>query len=472
MSDWQTLHDLAGKRVTLLGLGVHGGGVGVARFLAEHGAIVTVTDAKPAEALQGSVDELAGLDIRFVLGGHDERDFTRAGADMVVRNPSVPRRARLLELARAEGVPVEMEMSLFLRLAPGPVIGVTGTKGKTTTSNLLALMMQHWQPQTRVAGNMGISALALIDELDAETATVLELSSWQVEGMDEHALSPHIAVLTNVSPDHLNTYDNFEAYAEIKRRIGAHQTPDDFLVVNADDREARKAIIDAPGRVVPFGRRVNGGIGMTINGRQLEWRFDDCTAKFDVPASTFALAGEHQVSNVAAAAAAALLMGAPPASIEAGIVAFEGVPNRGELVAEIDGVLYVNDTAATAPAAAIAAMERFAGQRIHLLTGGANKSLDLEPLAEAIRRHAASIVLIDGSATPVLQQLLAGIEQPVSGPFRAMEPAVEAARASAQRGDVVLLSPGVASFGIFTDEFDRGEQFRGAVEQLAREAVR
>jgi UDP-N-acetylmuramoylalanine--D-glutamate ligase len=471
MSDRLALKDLAGKRVTLLGLGAHGGGVGVARFLAEHGAIVTVTDAKPADALQASIDQLAGLDIRFVLGGHDERDFSRAGADMVVRNPSVPRRAALLERAREDGVPVEMEMSLFLRMAPGPVIGVTGTKGKTTTSNLLTLMLQHWSPQTRVAGNMGISALALIDELDDATATVLELSSWQLEGMDEHELSPHIAVLTNISPDHLNTYESFEAYAETKRRIGVHQTPDDFLVVNADDREARKAMIDATGRVVPFGRRVNGGAGMTINGRQLEWRFEDQTAKFDVPSSSFALAGEHQVSNVAAAATAALLMGAPPESIDAGIVAFEGVPNRGELVAEIDGVLYVNDTAATAPAAAIAAMERFSGQRIHILTGGANKSLDLEPLAAAIREHAASIVLIDGSATPLLQQLLANVEQPIAGPFRAMEPAVEAARASAQRGDVVLLSPGVASFGIFTDEFDRGEQFRGAVERLAKEAI-
>ncbi|CAN5382109.1 UDP-N-acetylmuramoyl-L-alanine--D-glutamate ligase [soil metagenome] len=471
MSDWSTPADLAGKRVTVLGLGVHGGGIGVARFFAEQGAIVTVTDAKPADALQSSVDQLAGLDIRFVLGEHHENDFSKRGADMVIRNPSVPRRAALLERAREEGVPVEMEMSLFLRFAPGPVIGVTGTKGKTTTSNLLALMLQDWKPETRIAGNMGIPALSLLPGLDADTATVLELSSWQLEGMDEHGVSPHIAVITNVSPDHLNTYDSYEAYAETKRRIGAHQSADDFLIVNVDDREARKAMVDSPGRVVPFGRRVDGGAGMTISGRQLEWRFDGQTAKFDVPASSFALAGEHQLSNVAAAASAALVLGAPIESVQAGIIAFDGVPNRGELVAEIDGVLYVNDTAATAPAAAIAAMERFAGQRIHLITGGANKSLDLEPLAEAIIQHAASVVLIDGSATPLLQRLLAKIERPLTGPFRGMDPAVDAARSTAQRGDVVLLSPGVASFGIFTDEFDRGEQFRSAVERLAREAV-
>jgi UDP-N-acetylmuramoylalanine--D-glutamate ligase len=471
VSDRSTPADLAGKRVTVLGLGVHGGGIGVARFFAEQGAIVTVTDAKTADELQSSVDQLAGLDIRFVLGEHDEHDFSKRGADMVIRNPSVPRRAPLLERARGEGVPVEMEMSLFLRFAPGPVIGVTGTKGKTTTSNLLALMLQDWKPDTRIAGNMGIPALSLLPDLNEEIATVLELSSWQLEGMDEHAVSPHIAVITNISPDHLNTYDSYEAYAETKRRIGAHQTGDDFLIVNADDREARKAMVESPGRVVPFGRRVNGGSGMTISGRQLEWRFDGHSAKFDVPASSFALAGEHQLSNVAAAASAALMLGAPAESVQAGIVAFDGVPNRGELVAEIDGVLYVNDTAATAPAAAIAAMERFAGQRIHLITGGANKSLDLEPLAEAILQHAASVALIDGSATPLLQRLLANIERPLTGPFRGMDPAVDAARATARRGDVVLLSPGVASFGIFTDEFDRGEQFRSAVERLAKEAA-
>ncbi len=471
MSGYATPADLAGLRVTLLGLGKHGGGIGVARYFAEHGAVVTVTDAKPAEELRDSVAQLDGLPIRFVLGGHDERDFTPEGADLIVRNPSVPRRAQLLESAREAGVPVEMEMSLFLQFAPGPVIGVTGTKGKTTTSNLLALMLQAWQPQTRIAGNMGIPALALLPELDGETATVLELSSWQLEGMDEHQRSPHIAVLTNISPDHLNTYESYEAYAETKRRIGAHQSADDFLVVNADDRDARIAMLDAPGRVVPFGRRVNGGLGMTINGRRLEWRFDGASEIFDVPANSFALAGEHQMANVAAAATAALLYGAPAEAIRAGIEAFEGVPNRGELVAQIDGVLYVNDTAATAPAAAIAAMERFAGQHIHLITGGANKSLDLEPLAVAIRELTTSVTLIDGSATPVLQELLANATQVINGPFRGMEPALDAARARARGGDVVLLSPGVASFGVFTDEFDRGEQFRVAVERMAREAV-
>jgi len=466
----RTVSELAGKRVTLIGLGKHGGGVGVARYLAEQGAVVTVTDAKPAEELAESVHALDGLPVRFVLGEHDEADFTPAGADVVVRNPSVPRQAPLLELARATGVPVEMEMSLFLRHAPGPVIGITGTKGKTTTSTMLAAMLQSWKPETALAGNMGISALALLPELTADQPVVLELSSWQLEGMDEHHLSPHIAVLTNISPDHLNTYPNFDAYADTKRRIAAHQTAADFFVVNADDREARRAIGETPGRSVPFGRNVKNGVGMTVNGRTLNWRFEDQSADFSLPAGSFALAGDHQVLNVAAAATAALLQGAPPEAVEAGIAAFDGIPNRNEFIAEIEGVTFVNDTTATAPSATIVALERFAGKRIHLISGGANKALDLQPLADAIRDRAASVSLIDGSATPLLIELLGDTTVPVHGPFRGMESAVEAAASDARQGDIVLLAPGVASFGIFIDEFDRGEQFRAVVNRRVREA--
>lgn len=465
-----SIDDLRGKRVTLLGLGSHGGGVGVARFLARRGAFVTVTDIKPADALTESVAALDGLPIRFVLGGHDESDFTRAGADMVIRNPGVPRTTAMLELARREGVPVEMEMSLLFRLAPCPLIGVSGTKGKTTTSTLISLMLSAWNPDTRLAGNMGIPALELLDTIEAGTPVVLEISSWQIEALDEHGLCPHIAVLTNVSPDHLNTYAGYAEYAETKRRLARHQTPDDFLIFNADDPELRSLADSAPGRTIPFGHSVNGNQGMTVNGRTLYWRLDDEELDIILPELAFNLKGDYQVMNVAAAAAAALVAGAPLTAIEAGIAAFEGVPNRGELVAEIDGVIYVNDTAATAPAAAIAALERFVDQRIHLISGGANKALDLAPLAESIRRHVATLTLIDGSATPVLLELIGETDIPLHGPYRDMDTAVDAARSAARPGDVVLLSPGVASFGVFTDEFDRGDQFRSAVERLVERA--
>jgi UDP-N-acetylmuramoylalanine--D-glutamate ligase len=466
MSERLSVESLRGKRVTLLGLGSHGGGVGVARFLANHGAFVTVTDAKPAESLVESVAALDGLPIRFVLGGHEEWDFTKAGADLVVRNPGVPRKAAMLERARENGVPVEMEMSLLFKLAPGPMIGVSGTKGKTTTSTLLGLMLAAWKPETRIAGNMGIPALELLDLIDETTPVVLEISSWQIEALDEHQLSPHIAVLTNVSPDHLNTYSGYPEYAEIKRRLAAYQTPADMIVFNADDPELCSLADTAPGQAIPFGQSVAGRPGMTVEGRTLTWRTGDREQVITLPDLAFNLKGDYQAMNVAAAAAAALAYGAPIEAVEAGIAAFEGVPNRGELVAEIDGVIYVNDTAATAPAAAIAALERFADERVHLISGGANKALDLAPLADSIKRFASTLTLIDGSATPVLLELIGEAEFPIHGPYRDMDSALEAARSDARPGDVVLLSPGVASFGVFTDEFDRGDQFRSAVEQV------
>jgi len=346
---------------------------------------------------------------------------------------------------------------------------VSGTKGKTTTALLLGLMLSAADSRTRVAGNMGIPALELLDEIEADTPVVLEISSWQIEALDEHRLSPHIAVLTNVSPDHLNTYASFDEYAETKRRLAAHQTEADVLILNIDDFVLRDLAGSAPGKVVPFGRSVRGGQGMTVDGRRLRWTFGDQKHVFTLPEYSFNFKGDHQTMNVAAAASAALIYGVQPDAVEAGIAAFEGVPNRGEFVAEVDGVMYVNDTAATAPAASIAALERFADQRIHLISGGANKALDLAPLAESIRSRVATLTLIDGSATPVILELIGRASFPINGPFRDMATAVDAARSEARAGDVVLLSPGVASFGVFTDEFDRGDQFRLVVERIARQ---
>ncbi len=212
-----TALDLHGKRVTLLGLGTRGGGLGVARYLVRQGAEVTVTDKRPAEELAEPLAELSGLSIRYVLGNHDERDFTPGGADLIVRNPGVPRRAPLLELARAGGIPVEMEMSLFFRACPAPIIGVTGTKGKTTVSTLTGDLLRDTFPDVVVAGNMGISALDQLPRLRPDVPVVIELSSWQLESLIEHRLAPHIAVLTMIAEDHLNTYDGFADYAATKR---------------------------------------------------------------------------------------------------------------------------------------------------------------------------------------------------------------------------------------------------------------
>jgi len=455
MSDW------AGKRITVMGLGTRAGGVGVARYLAESGAIVTVTDLRSETDLADPLADLDGLDIRFVLGRHDPADFTET--DIVVRNPGVRRTNQYLAMARDAGVTIEMEMSIFLRACPAPVIGITGTKGKTTTCALCGEMLRHWRPETVVAGNMGVSAVSALSSITPETPVVLELSSWQLEGMDERQIGPRIAVITNISEDHLDTYRDFDDYAETKRSLGGHLSDDAYLVLNADDPEVAKAANPSPAHVIWFGSGSLPGPGVSVEGNALQSTITAHEGTIQIPENP-ALRGAHQHLNAAAATAAALLRGAPVDRVTAGLASFGGVANRMEIVAEIDGVLYVNDTAATAPAAAIAGLRAYADRPIHLITGGANKRLDFGPLAVEIANRAASITLLDGTATPILRWLIeAAGRNDANEPVQSMVAAVEAARRQAVPGDVVLLSPGCASFGLFRDEFDRGAQFRDAV---------
>ena len=453
------IDDVAGCRVTVMGLGTRGGGVGVARWLAERGAVVTVTDAKSPDALGSSVAALSDLPIRFILGGHEAADFT--DADLVVRNPGVPRRARTLALAREAGVPVEMEMTLFLRNCPAPVIGITGTKGKTTTATLCAAMLRQWDDRTVLAGNMGVSALGQLTNVQADTPVVLELSSWQVEGLIEHRLSPRIAVITNVAEDHLDHYDGFADYAATKRGLVRFQDENDIAILNADDSEVWKAAGETRARIVPFGRAMAPSRAAWIRNGQLVWRHGDDEQSFRRPAG-LSLSGEHGGLNALAAMAAALARGAPPAAIQQGLDRFSGIRDRMEQVAEVDGVLYINDTAATAPAATMAALSSLGGRRVHLILGGSDKKLDLQPLADAATT-AVTLHLLAGSATPSLQALLAAAGRDGLTVYDEMQTAVAEATAEATPGDVVLLSPGCASFGIFQDEFERGQRFREAV---------
>ncbi|MBA2518689.1 MAG: UDP-N-acetylmuramoyl-L-alanine--D-glutamate ligase [Chloroflexia bacterium] len=448
-----------------MGLGRYGGGAGVARYLAEAGAIVTVTDVQPQKQLTEALAELADLPIRYVLGGHDEADFLPTGADLVVRNPGVPRRAPPLELARRHGVPVEMEMTLFFRACPAPIIGVTGTKGKTTVSTLIAAMLRAGDPATVLAGNMGVSALGRLDQIGPRTPVVIELSSWQLEGLLEHRLAPAIAILTLIAEDHLNTYDGFADYAATKRGITRHQTAGDTLVVNADDAEAWWAAAAATARVFPFGLRDRGGDGVWWVDGAARVRRDGETWSLAIPDRP-ALAGSHHRRNVLAAIAAAVARGAGADAIRAGLESYRGLRDRMEVVATIAGITYINDTTATAPVAAAAGLAALARRRVHLLAGGADKQLDPEPLVAAAVTHAHAVYLFAGSATAAIDRALR--EQGVMpvGPFESMDAAVAAATLAAGPGDVVLLSPGCASFGLFQNEFDRGEQFRQAVRGL------
>jgi UDP-N-acetylmuramoylalanine--D-glutamate ligase len=502
--------DLRGKRALVMGLGVHGGGLGVARFLAGQGAHVTVTDLRGPEQLQSSLDALAGLPIEYVLGQHRDEDFQRA--DLVIRNPGVPRESRFLQIARASGAAIEMEMTLFFRLCPGPILGITGTKGKTTTTLLTAAMLREQYPDTVVAGNLRVSALEALPRITAGTPVVLELSSWQLEGLGEAKLSPQYACYLNLYPDHLDRYGSMRAYAEAKEQIFLHQRETGVAVFNSrvsaysdayTNQEYGWKFWEARGRKFWFlgipadkSEYLNPGQHFTekdglvgwdedvlrsakwsSGSDQQEWIEELICTKADV-----ILPGAHNLENIAAAAAMAKAFGIENEHIRNAIRGFTGVEHRLEFVRELDGVRYVNDTAATAPEAAIAALRSFE-RPIVLIAGGADKQLPFDELAREIVLRAKAAVLLQGTATPKLIEALqtADDRRPtiddsspssivhrlssIVGPFDDFEQAIEAAKQLAAPGDVVLLSPGCASFGMFRNEFHRGEEFRSIVNR-------
>ena len=424
-----------------MGLGVHGGGVGVARFLAERGAQVTVTDLSPAEQLTASLESLADLPITYVLGKHREEDFR--SADLVVRNPAVPRQSPYLQMATAAGVPVVMEMTLFFAECPSRnIIGVTGTKGKTTTTLLLAAMLQeHGWPHV-VAGNLRRSALETLPRIEPESWVVLELSSWQLEGLIPLQRSPHVAVITNIMPDHLDRYASYAEYARSKGRILRWQRPEDYAVLNGASPPVRPLGDEAAGRVVWF---------------DPAWEPDGWHAAY--------LYGAHNRANVAAATAAARVLGIPATAIDRAVADFPGVPHRLETIREFEGVRYINDTAATMPEAMLAALDAMDRPTV-LIAGGSDKGLDFGGVRAAVQGPGsvvAAVALLAGTATP---KVAAACGEKVIGQPGELAAALATARQVAEPGSVVLLSPGCASFGMFASEFDRGDRFRELVEAL------
>ncbi|MDP3046679.1 MAG: UDP-N-acetylmuramoyl-L-alanine--D-glutamate ligase [Chloroflexota bacterium] len=456
-----------------MGLGLHGGGLGITRWLIGQGAEVTVTDLKTADQLRPSMEALAGQPVRFVLGHHDAADF--AATDLVIRNPGVPSQSPYLKIARDHGVPVEMEMGLFFRLCPAPILAITGTKGKTTTTSLTGAIIRRSRPDAVVAGNIAggspqwhgdLPALELLPLIHADTPVVLELSSWQLEGLPSNA-APHVAAVTNVLPDHLNRYASMADYAASKALIFEHQGPADTVVLNYDNAITCGFAAKAPGKVAWFSRKcpVQGAF---LAGDEIRWQ---CRGEV-TPLASLAdvqIPGLHNLENVLAAAALAMVWGASPQDVRAAIRDFPGVPHRLEFVAQVLGVRYYDDTTATTPDATIAALEAFAGGApIVLIAGGSDKGLAFDHVAQAIAQRVKSVVLLGGAGTEKLESALrvqrAGDR--IAGRFDSLEEAVSSARGLAAPGEVVLLSPACASFGMFANEFQRGDQFKQLVKEL------
>ncbi|MCE2850100.1 MAG: UDP-N-acetylmuramoyl-L-alanine--D-glutamate ligase [Chloroflexaceae bacterium] len=463
--------ELRGKKVLVMGLGVHGGGLGVARFCAEAGADVVVTDLRTADMLADSLAALADLPITYVLGEHRLSDFTTC--DIVVQNPAVPVTSPYLVHARTAGVRIEMEMTLFFRLCAAPIIGITGTKGKTTTATLTAFLLQAWRADTVLAGNMRISALAQLARIQRDTPVVLELSSFVLEGLDAAGLSPALSAITNIHPDHLDRYSTMTAYIAAKAAIARHQDATQTVVLNAADPVLQQLALAAPSQVCWTSAEA---LPSVARAGDVWWRdhtlwVADSTGNHAIAhADDVQLAGMHMRANVAMAVALALKAGMPRALVAPTLRRFTGVEHRQEHVASSAGHTFINDTAATVPDAAMVALACMP-KPIVWIAGGADKKLTFDALAACAAQHVQQIVLLAGTATPALHAALVahGMADRIVGTFDVFADAVRAAQHVAPTPATILLSPGCASFGMFRNEFHRGEEFRAIVATLLAE---
>jgi UDP-N-acetylmuramoylalanine--D-glutamate ligase len=450
--------NLRGKRVLVMGLGLQGSGMAVARYAVQQGALVRVTDLQSPTVLAPSVQALSGLPIEFVLGQHRDEDFL--WADVVIRNPGVPRSSPYLLLAQEHGARVEMESALFFMACPGRIIGVTGTRGKTTTSCLLHEILAASGAPTVLGGNVaGVETLSLLPQITERTLVVLELSSWQLEGLAPHAISPSVAVMTNIYPDHLNTYNGMEDYAAAKANVFRHQSAQGLAIFNYDNSWTRRFGEEAPGETWFTSLELGGSFARGSSAID-PFIFTDTL-----------LAGRHNLENILLATTTARLLGVADKIIAETVRRFGSIAHRLEEVRDRHGVLYINDSASTTPVAGRVALEAFE-RPIVLVAGGNTKHLPLERWPAMIVQRCRDVALLSGSGT---DELVPAIEEevqrqdapnPLRGVFADPTEALNVAVALTRPGDILLFSPGFTSFGMFLNEFDRGDQFVRYVHDL------
>jgi UDP-N-acetylmuramoylalanine--D-glutamate ligase len=490
----------SGMKITVMGLGLNGGGLESARYLAAKGALVTVTDTKDEKALAPSIEQLeadAGIRgrIRYVLGRHETEDFSTA--DIVIKNPGV--RADSSYLAAAKRI--ETDISLFLAASPARLIAVTGSKGKSGTASALYRALAEARERglaegkASLGGNIAVSPLSFLDTLEERDDVVLELSSWQLGDLricgagKNTLLKPRCAIITSIMRDHQDRYSGMEDYVNDKREIYRRQDKTDLTVTPADDEWGKSFLRESPGRVLPFSEsplpETTAGGWVSGSGPGFVRLYPGAEPILAVPADP-AVPGRSQKKNLLAAALVLLDLGFPAAFVRESLGSFPGIEHRLELFHEMAGIRFYNDSAATIPEAAAAAVEALSenGERpLVLVTGGTDKNLDYAPLAEASAR-AKELILLEGSGSEKIISLFRAAGIPFQGPFGYLETAVTCAVKAA--GDLaagntgtagkdlpvcVVLSPGCASFGMFKNEFDRGRRWKEAVARLSQQLL-
>ena len=450
--------ELRGKHVLVIGLARTG--IATARFCAEHGATVTASDSHAESELGAEVLSLREEGVKLELGGSSESSLLKQ--DLVIPSPGVPADAPLLQSARAKGITIWSEIELADRFLDGRLIAITGSNGKTTTTSLVHHILRTAGFSAMVAGNIGTPLISRVALTSEDTITVAELSSFQLELIE--TFHPDIAVLLNLTPDHLDRHKTMEAYTAAKARIFEKQTESDFAVLNADD-PATAALAPKRPQVYWFSRKQRVAQGAYLRGEEIVFR----TSKQEevlLRREEISLPGAHNLENVLAAVTAARLEGAAVAAIAEAVRTFPGVEHRLEFVAEIGGVRYYNDSKATNVDATLKALEAFPG-KILVILGGKDKGSDYSVLQKALRERAVLALLIGAAAEKIKQQLAGSVAVERAG---TMERAVEIASQAARRGDVVLLAPACASFDQFENFEHRGRVFKELVRKREQES--
>ena len=449
--------DVKDKRVLVVGLGKSG--VASALFLKKHGARVTVSDTKSPDQLREEIPILLDHGIAVETGGHGERTFR--GQDLIVVSPGVPLDAPPLVQARAAGEPVIGEIELAAQNLPGPIVAITGSNGKTTTTTLTGEILASGGFAVSVGGNIGTPAISLAERATKETIIVLEVSSFQLETIQ--TFRPKVAVILNVTPDHLDRHRTFQTYVEAKARIFENQQSSDFTVLNEDDPTSHTLGDRTRAQVFGFSRKRELQRGAWVRDEKIFFR-DEQSQREVMLVSEIPLKGAHNVENVLAGVCAGMLMGCDPTKIRDAVHNFKAVEHRLEYVATIKGIDYFNDSKATNVDATIKALESFP-RNIHLILGGKDKGSDYTVLNDLLRERVKRVYTI-GAAAEKIESHIKGAAEIVHA--ETLENAIRRASAVAQPGDIVLLAPACASFDQFQSYNHRGRVFKEVVQGLAQ----
>jgi UDP-N-acetylmuramoylalanine--D-glutamate ligase len=446
--------ELADKKILVVGLARTG--ASVVRFLAERGAAVTVTDMKDRASLTPYLEKLADLDIAYELGFHAGETFL--DADLIVMSPGVPMDIPPVKLARDRGRQVISEIELAFRFIDVPFAAITGTNGKTTTTTLIGEIFRNCGYKAFVGGNIGKPLVDLVTSGERTDLVVAEISSFQLEGID--TFRPKVAVLLNLTEDHLDRYASFQEYIDAKVRIFENQTAEDFAVLNIDDPLVAAYAGKLKARVVPMSRQRVLDQGVYYRNDCITFIWDGREEHF--PTGSFKLCGVHNIENIMAALATTLLMGCDAGAALQAVERFSGLHHRMEFVRDVNAVAYYNDSKGTNVGSVVKSLESFAGN-VTLIAGGKDKGGDYAPLADLVKNRVSHLILLGEARQRIYDALGSLTDTCMVG---SLEEAVAKAQQVTGPGGVVLFSPACSSYDMFRNYEERGDLFASLVKAL------